>query len=814
MELGAVIGAAPAENVVRKTPCPGDIILLLGGATGRDGCGGATGSSKAHDMQSIDTCGAEVQKGNPLTERKLQRLFRNREFSALIKRCNDFGAGGVCVAIGELSGGVRVDLDKVRKKYEGLGGVELAISESQERMAVVVAPEDAGKVLELAKRENLHADKVAEVTDKERMQLFWRGKPIVDIKRSFLDTNGATSKANARAAGYETRDLFKENFSGGFYERLLSIVSDINVCSKKGLIEMFDSTIGAGTVNMPLGGKFQLTPVQAMAAKVAAEGECKTATVFSYGLDPYLMEKNPFIGAIYSVVLSLAKLAAAGADSSGAWLTLQEYFERVVSDTSWGKPLSALLGAWWAQKNLKVAAIGGKDSMSGTFEDIHVPSTLVSFALSTEHVDNLISPEFKYNGSTIYRVRIKRDKNGMPDFESIKKAYASVYALIKNKKIFSAYAVERGGALAAIAKMALGNGIGAHLSGSDIDDLTDKAYGDMILEGKGLPFERIGKTVRGSISFGKESVALTELRASFIKPLISVYPVDKIQTGSIPCKLYESKNIYTYTGTRIRPRIVIPVFPGTNCEYDTAAAFKAAGGLPEIFVMRNIYEGDIEYSIDALAQLITYSQILMLPGGFSAGDEPDGSGKFITAVLRAPKVKKAVEGLMKRDGLILGVCNGFQALVKVGLVPYGEIRDMKDDSPTLTFNSIGRHVSKLVKTRVASNASPWLALCRPGDIHTIAVSHGEGRFIANEAEAMALYGQGQIATQYADENGLPTMGEGNPNGSLLAVEGLLSPDGRIFGKMGHSERYTYGTFKNVAGEKDQRIFESGVNYFL
>ncbi len=814
MELGAVIGAAPAQNVVRRKPEPGDIILLLGGATGRDGCGGATGSSKVHDAQSIDTCGAEVQKGNPLIERKLQRLFRNREFSTLVKRCNDFGAGGVCVAIGELAEGVCVGLDNVRKKYEGLGGVELAISESQERMAVVVAPEDADKVLELAKRENLHAEKVAEVTDRGRMELFWHGKAIVNIKRSFLDTNGATSRAGARAAGFETRGLFKENFSGGLKDRLLSIMSDINICSKKGLIEMFDSTIGAGTVNMPLGGKFQLTPVQAMAAKAAAEGECKTATVFSYGFDPYLMEKNPFIGAMYSVVLSLAKLAATGADISRAWLTLQEYFERMIHDLSWGKPLAALLGAWWAQKNLDTPAIGGKDSMSGTFEDIHVPSTLVSFALSTENVDNLISPEFKHDGSTIYRVRIKRDINGIPDFDSIKKAYANVYELIKNKKVFSAYAVERGGALAAIAKMALGNGIGASLSGSDLDDLTDKAYGDIILEGKGLPFEIIGKTGGSSVIFGKEALELSEIAESYIKPLISVYPVDKIDCGPIPDKLYESKNTYTYPGTKIRPRIVIPVFPGTNCEYDSAAAFARAGGLPEISVMRNISAGDIEYSIDALAKLIALSQILMLPGGFSAGDEPDGSGKFITAVLRAPKVKKAVEGLLARDGLILGVCNGFQALIKSGLVPYGEIRDMEPDSPTLTFNAIGRHVSRLVRTRVTSNASPWLALCKPGDIHTIAVSHGEGRFIACEAEAIALYERGQIATQYVDSNGLPTMNEGNPNGSLLAVEGLLSLGGRVFGKMGHSERFTYGTLKNVPGEKDQGIFDSGVNYFL
>lgn len=813
MEIGAVIGAAPAENVVRMEPQPGDVILLLGGATGRDGCGGATGSSKAHDKQSIDTCGAEVQKGNPLTERKLQRLFRNKEFSTLIKRCNDFGAGGVCVAIGELADGVRVNLDSVRRKYEGLGGVELAISESQERMAVVIDPKDLSRALELAGEENLHADLVAEVTDDARMELYWRGKPIVSIKREFLNTNGATATANARVSGLNTDGLFSEHVADTFKDTLLSLVSDLNICSKKGLIEMFDSTIGANTVSMPLGGRHELTPVQAMAAKVAAEGRCDTSTLFSYGFDPYLMESNPLLGAVYSIVLSLAKLAASGGDISRAYLTLQEYFERMGGEDTWGKPLAALLGAWWAQKNLKVPAIGGKDSMSGSFEHIHVPPTLVSFALCTENVDNIISPEFKREGSGIYRARISRDASGMPDFESIKSVYAKVYELIKQKRIISAYAIERGGALAAAAKMALGNSIGAELRG-DINDLCQKAYGDLILEGDDLPFERIGETGGSSITFSGESVELYLVRKAYEATLAGVYPISAASGEKIPDMLYECKNIRVYSGEKAKPRIVIPVFPGTNCEYDSAAAFEQAGGRTSVFVMRNILAGDIDYSIDELARLLKDSQILMIPGGFSGGDEPDGSGKFITAVLRAPKIKRAIENLLTRDGLILGICNGFQALIKSGLVPYGEIRDMREDSPTLTFNAIGRHVSRMVRTRITSNLSPWLSLCSPGDIHAVAVSHGEGRFVAPGEEALSLYQRGQVATQYVDEFGVPTMGEGNPNGSMLAVEGLMSPDGRVLGKMAHSERFTSGNMKNIPGNKDQRIFEAGVRYFL
>ena len=816
MELGAVVAAAPAENVVRHIPQPGDIILLMGGATGRDGCGGATGSSKAHDISSIDSCGAEVQKGNPLTERKLQRLFRNKAFSTLVKRCNDFGAGGVCVAIGELADGVCVNLDAVRKKYEGLSGVELAISESQERMAVVIDPKDLDTVLQLAAEENLHVTKVADVTDAGKMELFWRGQPIVSIKRSFLNTNGATATAQAHVQNLKTENLLQEPFSGGFKDRIFAMMEDLNICSKKGLIEMFDSTIGASTVTMPLGGVHQLTPTQAMAAKVAADGECETASVFAYGFDPYLMEKNPFFGAVYSVILSLAKLSATGGDVSKAWLTMQEYFERMESALSWGKPLSALLGAWWAQKNMNTPAIGGKDSMSGTFEDIHVPPTLISFAICTENAKNIISPEFKGQGNTLYRVRIERDASGLPCFDSVKETYAKVYALIQKGEIISAHAIERGGVLTSLAKMSLGNGIGAKISGLSLDALTDKAYGDLIIESEnvGLGFEIIGETGGDCLVYGDEKISLSTLRQAYEGTLDSVYPVYADTDDSVPDQLYECKNIHVYSGEKARPRIVIPVFPGTNCEFDSAGAFMRAGGIADTFVIRNLSASDIENSTEHLASLINNSQILMIPGGFSGGDEPDGSGKFIATVLRGPKVKKAVTDLLNRDGLILGICNGFQALIKVGLVPYGEIRDMKDDSPTLTFNTIGRHVSKVVRTRIASNASPWLSLCQPCDIHTVAVSHGEGRFTAAKDEALSMLKNGQIATQYVDSTGKPTMQEGNPNGSLLAVEGLLSPDGRIFGKMGHSERFTTNTLKNVPGQKEQNVFKSGVTYFL
>jgi phosphoribosylformylglycinamidine synthase len=681
-------------------------------------------------------------------------------------------------------------------------------------MAVVIDPKDLDAVLALASQENLHATRVAEVTDAGRMELFWRGKPIVSISRAFLNTNGATATASARVSNLESDNVFDEPFSGSLSERLSAMMGDLNICSKKGLIEMFDSTIGASSVVMPLGGKKQLTPMQAMAAKVASDGVCDTATLFSYGFDPYLMEKNPMLGAAYSVVLSLAKLTATGGDASRAWLTFQEYFERMTTKESWGKPLAALLGAWWAQRSLGTPAIGGKDSMSGTFEDIHVPPTLVSFALCTQDAKHVISPEFKKAGSNIYRARILRDNNGMPDFKSVKEVYSKVLDSIINNKVTAACAVERGGILAAVAKMAFGNGIGASLSVCDLDELTKKAYGDIILEGDNLDFECIGQTGGSSITVAGESVSLYELQAEYEGTLSRVFPIHAEAQGDVPDKLFIAESIHTYTGQRGKPRVIIPAFPGTNCEYDSANAFNRAGGIANTFVIRNLTATDIEYSIGELAKRIEESQILMFPGGFSGGDEPDGSGKFIAALFREPRIKAAVQHLLDRDGLILGICNGFQALIKLGLVPYGEIRDMKDDSPTLTFNNIGRHVSTAVRTRVASNASPWLMGCQPGDIHTVAVSHGEGRFAAKPDEARALFETGQVATQYVDENGSPTMDHGNPNGSLLAVEGLLSPDGRVFGKMAHSERYTAHTLKNVPGEKDQRLFESGVKYFL
>jgi len=813
MEIGAVVGAAPAENVVRLIPQPGDIILLLGGATGRDGCGGATGSSKAHDKQSIDTCGAEVQKGNPLTERKLQRLFRNKEFSSRVKRCNDFGAGGVCVAIGELSDGVRVNLDLVRKKYEGLSGVELAISESQERMAVVIDRKDLSTVLALAAEENLHAAHVAEVTAQGRMELNWRGKSIVNIKRAFLNTNGATAEAKAHVTGLETAGLFDEPFSGGLKERLTAMLADLNICSKKGLIEMFDSTIGASTVAMPLGGATQLTPIQAMAAKIVSDGECDTSSLMSYGFDPYMMEKNPFLGAMYSVVLSLAKLTAAGGDINHAWLTLREYFERMTTPEVWGKPLAALLGAWWAQRCLKTPAIGGKDSMSGTFENIHVPPTLVSFALCCEKADAIMTPEFKQTGSHIYRIRTVCHPGGIPDFNGLRQSYAKIREGIQDGRIISACAVERGGVLTSIAKMTLGNGIGAKLFGN-IEDLAGKAYGDIIVEGHDLDFEDIGKTGGDMVTLNNESVSLSELEAAYAGTLSKVYPVTATAGGLVPDELFHAPSVHIYTGQKAKPRVVIPVFPGTNCEYDSAAAFRRAGGIPQTLLIRNLSDRDIEESISALSNALDNSQILMIPGGFSGGDEPDGSGKFIAAVFREARVSAAVQRLLRRDGLILGICNGFQALIKLGLVPYGEIRNMSADSPTLTFNTIGRHVSRLVRTRITSNASPWLMRCQTGDIHTVAVSHGEGRFAATLSEAQSLFEAGQVATQYVDLDGRPTMGDGNPNGSLFAVEGLLSPDGRVFGKMAHSERFTPYTLSNVPGDKDQKIFESGVTYFL
>lgn len=822
LEIGAVVAAAPQKNVIREVPEEGDVIILIGGATGRDGCGGATGSSKAHDETSIEECGAEVQKGNPLTERMLQRLFRNPEFSTLVRRCNDFGAGGVCVAIGELSEALDIDLDQVPKKYEGLDGTELAISESQERMAVVVRQNDAQKVIELAAQENLTATKVAKVTDTGRMRMFWNGNKIVDLKREFLDTNGAPQFAKALVKNAPLEDLWKYEEHDGFIGTVKALLSDLNICSQKGLIERFDSTIGAGTVNMPLGGKTQLTPAQAMAAKVPVLGkDSKTATIMSYGMDPDLASISPYHGGFYGIVLSVAKLVASGGDYRRAWLTLQEYFERMTEEPAkWGKPLAALLGAYAAQRELGIAAIGGKDSMSGTFKDISVPPTLCSFAICTKDADQVISPELKDSGNSIYRISIEKDGLGLVDFEDLKAKYAKLQRLIEAGTVVSAYAIDRGGALAGLCKMALGNQIGFRLEPTlSLAQLTSKDYGDILVEsaedlsGFAQKIATLQQAPYGE-GFG-EKVSIEQMTEWFEAPLEKVFPTKTKDKGDLDTPVTVARPQIVAREKFGRPQVVIPVFPGTNCEYDTAAAFERAGARAKVVIIRNRSAQDIDASIQELAKAIDDSQMMMIPGGFSAGDEPDGSGKFIATTLRNPKVADAVmELLRQRDGLMLGICNGFQALIKLGLVPYGEIRQMRTDSPTLTYNTIGRHVSCIVKTRMTSVKSPWLAGVEPGEVYSVAVSHGEGRFVATEQEIAQLIQNGQVATQYVNESGVPTMDiRYNPNGSMHAIEGILSQDGRVFGKMGHSERWNGGLFANVPGSYDQKLFASGVAYF-
>ena len=820
MEIGAVIAAAQAQNVKRIVPVKGDIIVLLGGRTGRDGIDGATGSSKSHDNSSISECGAEVQKGNPLTERKLQRLYRNPDFSKLVKRCNDFGAGGVCVAVGELTDGLDIDLDAVPKKYEGLNGTELCISESQERMAVVIEKNDLGKVFKLAHEENLEAVKVADVTDNHRMRMFWRGEKIVDLKREFLDTNGITQMAKARI-DLTKQEFFKEEERGSPIETLKSLLSDLNISSKKGLIEMFDSTIGASTVNMPLGGKNQITPIQAMAAKVPVDkGSSETATLMSYGFDPYLCEKNPFLGSIYSVVSSLAKIAASGGDINNAWLTFQEYFEKLGEDPKkWGKPVSALLGAWYAQKETGIAAIGGKDSMSGSFNDLNVPPTLVSFAVTTQEVNNIISNEFKEIESNVYLLEVEKHDDGTPDFSDLKDKYKKLNSLIVENKIKSAYALERGGVGIGLAKMCMGNDIGFVLdSGFDKNKLFSKDYANIIVEAdEKLDMTYLGRTVGDEIVFYEEKAKISKLIDINLKTLSKVFPhtAKSLNEDISAVSVYKGKSRLKANIKIAKPRVILPVFAGTNCEYDTIKAFNKTGAKAEYLIINNLSPHDIEQSIDLLAKKIDNAQIVMLPGGFSGGDEPDGSGKFIATTFRNPKIMESINNLLfNKDGLMLGICNGFQALIKLGLLPYGDIREMKKSDPTLTFNTIGRHISRLVDTRITSVNSPWLSGCELSEVHTVAVSHGEGRFVAGEDDIIKLSKAGQIATQYVDRSGTPTMdGEFNPNGSMFAVEGLFSPDGRVFGKMGHSERNTIGTFKNVPGQKDQKIFVSGVSYF-
>ena len=835
MEIGAVIAAAPKANVIREVPEPGDVVILLGGMTGRDGCGGATGSSKAHNDSSLETCGAEVQKGNAPVERKLQRLFRKPEVTHMIRRCNDFGAGGVSVAVGELADGLCINLDKVPKKYDGLDGTELAISESQERMAVVIRAKDTDKFIAEADKENLDAVCVAEVTDTNRLVMSWRGKVICDISRDFLNTNGAEKHNDVKVDKADfSADVFDFSATGDTYaEKLKNMMSDLNIASQHGLAERFDSTIGAGTVFMPFGGKYQLTPQQNMVAKVPTlHKDTDTATVMAFGYNPKLSAKNPYMGALYAVVDSVTRAVAAGADYKDIYLTFQEYFERLgVDPKRWGKPLSALLGAYTAQEKLGLAAIGGKDSMSGSFNDIDVPPTLVSFAVAPLSASHAVSSEFKGTDNLVFMLSPKYDENNMPDFESLKVLYDMLYMMMRDDKvklINSAWAIGYGGAAEAICKMSLGNKIGFEFTDCcDKSELFKAKYGSVIIEIKGLGatgfmgndinVTKLGHTMaEPCIKICGENIPLDDIEKAWTAPLEGVFAT-KAECENAGMKKFEYGeriNIRPKT-TFAKPRVFIPAFPGTNCEYDSAKAFERAGADADVRIFRNLKPSHIAESIDSFADAIDKAQIIMFPGGFSGGDEPDGSGKFIKAAFENEKVRTAVmELLNNRDGLILGICNGFQALIKLGLVPYGEIRKAESNSPTLTFNTIGRHMSRLAATRIASVKSPWLAGVEVGDIHQIAISHGEGRFVASPETIAEMEKNGQIATQYVDQNGEPTYDmPSNPNGSYYAIEGITSPDGRVFGKMGHSERFAANVFKNVPGNKDQKLFESGVKYF-
>ena len=820
MEIGAVIAAAPAENVRRERPAPGDVVILLGGRTGRDGIGGATGSSKAHNAHSVETCGAEVQKGNAPVERKLQRLFRDAEASRLIKRCNDFGAGGVSVAIGELADGLYIDLNTVPKKYEGLDGTELAISESQERMAVVVAPEDVEHFLRLADKENLEATKVAEVTADPRLVMEWNGKRIVDISREFLNSNGAEKHITV-----ETPPIadYAKKPTAPFADEYKALASDLNICSKRGLSERFDSTIGAGTVMMPFGGKHQLTPSQAMVHLISVEkGHTEDCSLMAWGFNPYVSEKSPYHGAYLAVIESAAKLIASGAAFRDVYLTFQEYFEKPMKDARrWGKPMAALLGAYKAQIELGIAAIGGKDSMSGSFEQLDVPPTLVSFAVTTTQVDRILTGHFKKAGSNVWLLAPACDENGLPITESLLSVFDEVRKLNEEGAVLAAYTPGIGGIAEAVMKMGFGDGYGfAYDPAVSDDEIFGYRYGAFLLELKdGYEAGRFlgNVTDDGKITRGADAVSTEELLTAYEDKLESVFPCN------IPAHTNALPKTYTYTAGRkvsapasfAKPRVVIPVFPGTNCEYDTAKAFADAGAEPEIMVINNLTSAGIAASVSAFAKKVKESQIVFIPGGFSGGDEPDGSGKFITAFFRNPEVKEAVTELMdERMGLMAGICNGFQALIKLGLVPYGKIIDTDENCPTLTFNTIGRHQSRLVRTRIASNLSPWLTEVSVGDVITVPISHGEGRFLASPELVSRLAEAGQIATQYVDLNGNPTYDiRFNPNGSIDGIEGITSPDGRIFGKMGHSERIGYGLYRNVEGNFDIGMFRSAVKYF-
>ena len=818
MEIGAVIAATPAENVRRECPADGDAVILLGGRTGRDGCGGATGSSKKHTLSSLETCGAEVQKGNAPEERKLQRLFRNGDACRMIKRCNDFGAGGVSVAVGELVDGLYIDLSAVPKKYEGLDGTELAISESQERMAVVVEAADVERFLAAAAAENLEATVVAKVTAEPRLRMDWNGKRIVDLSRKFLNSNGAEKHIDiAPAAPADFRRAPVADFSAGYR----ALVSDLNVCSRRGLSERFDSTIGAGTVLMPFGGRHQLTPIQAMVQKISVEvGHTDDCSFMSWGYNPYITEKSPYHGAYLAVVESISRLVAAGASFRDVYLTFQEYFEKPGRDAArWGKPLAALLGAFRAQLDFGIGAIGGKDSMSGSFEDLDVPPTLVSFAVTTGKTQDVLSAEFKRAGSRVYLLEPAYAEDGLPVPASLLSLFDRVTALAREGKILSAWTPGFGGVAEGIYKMAIGNGLGfAYGDGLAAADIFAYKYGAFLVECEGeLADATLVGTVTeaATITYGKETLAMSELAALYEGRLESVYPVAEKPAKTLEAFSYKATSRPAPAVKCARPRVLIPVFPGTNCEFDSAKVMRDAGAEADIFVINNLTKDGISRSVEQFAARIAKSQMIFVPGGFSGGDEPDGSGKFIMAFFKNAAIREGVHTLLdKRDGLMCGICNGFQALVKLGLVPYGRILDTDETYPTLTFNSIARHQSKLVRVRVASNKSPWLAACEVGDIFTVPISHGEGRFLASESVVRELAAGGQIATQYVDLDGNATSDiRYNPNNSTYAIEGITSPDGRVFGKMGHSERIGAGLYRNVVGEYDMKMFESAVKYF-
>ena len=829
MEIGAVLGAAPRRAVIRETSDPGDIIILLGGRTGRDGCGGATGSSKVHTEESIETCGAEVQKGNPPTERKIQRLFRREEVSKLIKKCNDFGAGGVSVAIGELADGLQVNLDKVPKKYAGLDGTEIAISESQERMAVVVDPRDVEQFLAYAKEENLEAIEVAVVTETPRLVLSWRGKEIVNISRAFLDTNGAHQETTVAVdiPNREDSILVKEDVDD-VKEKWLNTLKDLNVCSQKGLVEMFDGSIGAGSVFMPHGGKYQMTETQAMVAKLPVlTGKCDTVTMMSYGFDPYLSSWSPYHGAVYAVLESVAKIVANGGDYSKIRLTFQEYFRRMTEDPSrWSQPFAALLGAYDVQLGLGLPSIGGKDSMSGTFQDIDVPPTLVSFAVDVAEQKDIITPELKKAGNKLVWLRVEKDQYDLPVYAQVMDQYGKFREDIQNGNIVSAYVLDRHGIAAAVSKMAFGNGMGVKIeSNVDKRDLFAPAFADIIAEVAAekvselaITYTVIGEvTDKAAFEYGDVTIELKEAVDTWKAPLEKVFPTVSGQTEAKAVKeqLFNTDSIHICSHKIGQPTVFIPVFPGTNCEYDSAKAFERAGAKVITKVFKNLDAADIRDSVAEFEKAIAQAQMIMFPGGFSAGDEPDGSAKFFATAFQNAKLKEAVEKLLnERDGLALGICNGFQALIKLGLVPYGKVCGQTAESPTLTYNTIGRHISKMVYTKVVTNKSPWLQGAELGGVYTNPASHGEGRFVASEEVLNELFVNGQVATQYCDLNGTITMDEEwNPNGSYRAIEGITSPDGRVLGKMAHSERRGDSVAINIYGEQDLQIFESGVKYF-